>query len=83
MNLKQVAQALSPYRSVCFAISVPAHAQRVSDKDIVEAYQYMLGRWLVLRQETLDLKDGMKWNEVTHRDAGRRRLGQSQSRCRL
>ena len=49
---------------------VPAHAQRVSDKDIVEAYQYMLGRWLVLRQETLDLKDGMKWNEVTHREVG-------------
>lgn len=48
----------------------PAQAQRVSDKDIVEAYQYMLGRWLVLRQETLDLKSGMKWNEVTHRAPG-------------
>ncbi len=30
----------------------------------------MLGRWLVLRQETLDLKGGLKWNEVTHRAPG-------------
>src|SRR5262249_15618902 len=51
-------------------LSNPAHAQRVSDKDIVEAYHYMLGRWLVLRQETLDLKGGLKWNEVTHRAPG-------------
>ena len=52
------------------ALSQPAQAQRVSDKDIVEAYQYMLGRWLVLRQETRDLAGGMKWNEVTHRAPG-------------
>jgi len=56
--------------SLGLIVSAPAQAQRVSDKDIVEAYQYMLGRWLVLRQETLDLKSGMKWNEVTHRAPG-------------
>jgi len=42
----------------------------VADRDIVDAYEYMLGRWLVLRQEALDLKDGLKWNEVTHREPG-------------
>jgi hypothetical protein len=56
--------------SIGLLISAPASAQRVSDKDIVEAYHYMLGRWLVLRQETRDLKSGMKWNEVTHRAPG-------------
>ena len=51
----------------------PTHAQqpaRVSDRDIVEAYEYMLGRWLVLRQENLDFKEGFKWNEIIHRDPG-------------
>jgi hypothetical protein len=56
--------------SIGLLISAPASAQRVSDKDIVEAYHYMLGRWLVLRQETRDLKGGMKWNGVTHRAPG-------------
>lgn len=56
--------------SICLVASFPANAQRVSDKDIVEAYHYMLGRWLVLRQETRDLKAGMKWNEITHRAPG-------------
>src|SRR4030095_25533 len=48
------------------------HAQplRVTDRDIVEADQYMLGRWLVLRQENLDFKDGMKWNQIVHREPG-------------
>lgn len=52
--------------------SSSGHAQtaRLSDKDIVDAFQYMLARWLVLRQETLDVKEGLKWNEVTHREPG-------------
>jgi hypothetical protein len=50
----------------------PAAAQiaRLTDRDIVEAYEYMIGRWLVLRQETLDLKEGFKWNEIIHREPG-------------
>src|SRR5499433_1374060 len=50
-----------------------AHAQPargVADRDVVEAYEYMLGRWLVLRQENLDFKEGMKWNQLIHRDPG-------------
>jgi hypothetical protein len=69
MKLKQATQFLCAVSIGLFA-TVPAQAQRVSDKDIVEAYQYMLGRWLVLRQETRDRKGGMKWNEVTHRAPG-------------
>ena len=43
---------------------------RVTDRDIVEGYQYMLGRWLVLRQETRDLRAGLRWNELIHREPG-------------
>jgi hypothetical protein len=56
------------------AVGSPALAQAppavLADKDIVEAYHYMLGRWLILRQEALDLKEGFKWNEVIHREPG-------------
>jgi hypothetical protein len=52
--------------------AAPAAAQivKLTDKDIVDAYEYMIGRWLVLRQETLDLKEGFKWNEIIHREPG-------------
>ena len=52
------------------ATHAPAQAQspRVYDNDIVDAYEYMLARWLVLRQEAADLKDGFKWNEMIHRN---------------
>jgi len=51
-------------------MGTPRQIQTVSEKDIVECYNYMLGRWLVLRQETLDLKEGFKWNELIHREPG-------------
>lgn len=52
--------------------TAPAGAQpaRLADRDIVAAYQYMLGRLLVLRQENLDFKEGFKWNEILHRPPG-------------
>ncbi len=51
--------------------SVPtAHRQGPTDQDIVEAYHYMLSRWLVLRQERRDLDEGFRWNEIIHRDPG-------------
>jgi hypothetical protein len=52
------------------ASPAPAQAPRVADSDIVEAYEYMLARWLVLRQEALDFNAGFKWNEVVHREPG-------------
>src|SRR5262245_14697693 len=53
-------------------VATSAHAQPapLPDRDIVEAYEYMLGRWLVLRQENLDFKEGFKWNEIIHREPG-------------
>lgn len=47
-----------------------AQSARVADRDVIDAYEYILGRLLVLRQEALDLKDGMKWNEIVHREPG-------------
>jgi hypothetical protein len=47
-----------------------AQAPKVADADVVEAYDYMLARWLVLRQETLDFKAGFKWNVLVHDDDG-------------
>lgn len=59
--------------ALVFLSAAPAagkDAPRVAERDIVDAYQYMMGRWLVLRQETLDVKEGLKWNEFTHREPG-------------
>lgn len=47
-----------------------AQAPRLSDKDIIDAYHYFLGRMLVLRQEHLDIKGGFIWNRILHRDRG-------------
>jgi hypothetical protein len=58
---------------VAIAAAGPANAQpavRLADRDIVEAYEYLLGRLLVLRQENLDFKEGFKWNEIIHRAPG-------------
>lgn len=58
---------------VASAAITDVHAQLargISNRDIVEAYEYMLGRWLVLRQENLDFKEGFKWNEIIHREPG-------------
>src|SRR5262245_25121940 len=51
--------------------SVTSAVARPSDQDISDAYLYLLGRLLVLRQEHLDFKnDGFKWNQLIHRDVG-------------
>jgi hypothetical protein len=56
---------------VCATTSPQAQpARAIADRDIVEAYEYMLGRWLVLRQENLDFKEGFKWNQIIHREPG-------------
>lgn len=42
-----------------------------TDGDICDAYLYLLGRLLVLRQEHLDFAiDGFQWNEIVHRPVG-------------
>lgn len=45
-------------------------ATTVSDKDIIEAYAYLFGRDLVLRQQRLDFDEGFKWNQLIHREPG-------------
>ena len=60
-----------------------AQPKRLADRDIVEAYEYMLGRLLVLRQENLDFKEGFKWNEIVHRAPGGVDVGQPEPRRRL
>jgi hypothetical protein len=45
--------------------------KNITDKEVIDAYQYLIGRILVLRQENLDIvKEGMNWNEIKHRDVG-------------
>ena len=68
---KLLLAALATLAAIDIATPVCAQpAARLADRDIVEAYEYMLGRLLVLRQENLDFKEGFKWNEITHRAPG-------------
>ncbi|MBA2963792.1 MULTISPECIES: DUF1214 domain-containing protein [Ramlibacter] len=41
-----------------------------SDKAISDAYLYLLGRLLVLRQQRLDVEEGFRWNQLVHRKPG-------------
>jgi len=52
------------------ALAAPTQAKpaRVSDKDIVDAYHYMIARWVTLRQEGSDFRGNFKWNQIFHRD---------------
>ena len=73
MTLLKLVRAV-PLVLATFIIAVPAtyaaQAPRLSDKDIIDAYHYFLGRMLVLRQEHLDFKAGFIWNRILHRDPG-------------
>ncbi|WP_213947444.1 DUF1214 domain-containing protein [Luteibacter sp. dw_328] len=51
--------------------SLDASTSTPSDADIADAYLYLLGRLLVLRQEHLDFRDnGFQWNTVIHHEPG-------------
>lgn len=45
-------------------------APTISEKEISDAYIYLLGRLLVTRQQQLDFEQGFKWNELVHRKPG-------------
>ena len=60
-----------------------AQPKRLADRDIVEAYEYMLGRLLVLRQENLEFQGRLQVERDRSPRAGRRRLGQPEPRRRL
>ena len=57
---------------VVLALAAPARAKAasVSDKDIVDAYHYMIARWVTLRQEGSDFRGNFRWNQIFHRDLG-------------
>ena len=42
----------------------------LTDQDISDAYLYLLGRLLVLRQQQLDLQEEFQWNRLVHRKPG-------------
>ncbi|WP_158931053.1 DUF1214 domain-containing protein [Acidisphaera sp. S103] len=50
--------------------SVAAQPPEISDRDVADAWMYLLTRLLVLRQQQLDFKEGFKWNELVHRKPG-------------
>jgi hypothetical protein len=65
--------------TVAAMLSACAHKQAApppvdtaaADQDVADAYVYLLGRLLVLRQEQVDFqKEGFRWNEMLHRDVG-------------
>ena len=42
----------------------------ITDQQVTDAYIYLLGRLLILRQEQADFQEGFKWNELLHRQPG-------------
>ena len=55
-----------------FWIVLPAAGQPSppSDQEVSDAYIYLLGRLLVMRQQAIDFQEGFKWNEFIHRKPG-------------
>jgi hypothetical protein len=45
-------------------------ASTPTTQDISDAYIYLLGRLLVLRQQQLDFQEGFEWNRLVHRKPG-------------
>ncbi len=52
------------------AAPAAAKAAAYTDQDISDAWIYLLGRMLVLRQQKADLAEGFKWNTMVHRKPG-------------
>ncbi|AMO25515.1 DUF1254 domain-containing protein [Ramlibacter solisilvae] len=53
-------------------VQIPAQAQTpVSDQEVSDAYVYLLGRLLVLRQQKQDFeRESRQWNKLYHREPG-------------
>jgi hypothetical protein len=47
-----------------------APAPKLADQDVTDAYAYLMGRMLVVRQEQVDLGSDFKWNQILHRKPG-------------
>ncbi|MFC5695930.1 DUF1214 domain-containing protein [Pseudomonas sp. GCM10022186] len=74
----RLALACSVFATSCLmAVLAPstAHAATTqqpafTDQEVSDAYIYLLGRLLVLRQQQLDFREGMNWNQLVHRKPG-------------
>lgn len=49
---------------------IAAQPAQISDREVADAWMYLLTRLLVLRQQQLDFQQGFKWNELVHRSPG-------------
>lgn len=56
--------------SACATAGAGEAPAAIADQDVSDAYVYLLGRALVLRQQQLDLHEGMGWNQLVHRKPG-------------
>lgn len=65
-----LAATLQPLQVYAMQAPLASHAQAFSDQDVSDAYIYLLGRLLVLRQQQLDFQEGMNWNQWVHRQPG-------------
>jgi hypothetical protein len=54
----------------CAAPSAPDKSPSATEQDISDAYIYLLGRLLVMRQQALDFQSDFRWNEIIHRKPG-------------
>jgi len=59
---------LAAFALICVASPALAQSSRFADRDMIDSYEYLLGRFFVLRQEASDLRDGLRWNEIVHRE---------------
>src|SRR5882724_4368638 len=71
MKTKLTNLAFSLFVSVTFATPIPAQAPRPDEKIIADAYVYLLGRALVIRQERMDAKaPGFAYNAIKYNPLG-------------
>ncbi len=70
--MKKIFLAIIPLMllAACGGNQSKKQTSAVSDKDIIEAYAYMFGRDLILRQQRLDFEEGFQWNQLVHRKPG-------------
>lgn len=73
MSVASMAMLLSACEKKSESVEVMAATAKpagLSDQQIADAYLYLLGRELVLRQQRLDFENGFKWNEIINRKPG-------------
>ncbi len=65
------ASAVPPVQQADQGPSPAILATAPTDQQISDAYLYLLGRLLILRQQRLDFeREGFHWNQLLHREAG-------------